>query len=46
MGLVVLGAKVPHINYPFLAICLFLVQNQKMVIGFINQLPVAFEEGC
>jgi hypothetical protein len=46
MGVAVVVVNVPHTNYELIAIYLFMVQNRKMVVGSIDQLSVAFEEGC
>jgi hypothetical protein len=41
MGMEVTTVDVPHINYPLLVVCHFLMQNKKMVIGLIHQLPIS-----
>jgi uncharacterized membrane protein len=43
-GLAIIVANIPRINYALLAICFFLMQNRKMVINSINQLPATFGE--
>jgi hypothetical protein len=45
MGLMDVGAIVPHTNYPLLLVYHFSILNRKMVIGLTNQLPIVFEEG-
>jgi hypothetical protein len=42
MVLEVIVTDVPHTNFPLLAICPFLVQNQKMVGGSTDQLCIVF----
>jgi hypothetical protein len=46
MGLANVVAIIPYTNCPLLVIYIFSIQNQKMVVGSTNQLPIAFEEGC
>jgi hypothetical protein len=45
MGLVVIIVGVLYTNCPLLAIYPFSVQNQKKVVGLIEQVLVTFKEG-
>jgi hypothetical protein len=45
MGLVIVVLNLSHTNNPLLIVHPFSVQNQKMVVGLIDQVLVAFEKG-
>ncbi len=45
MGLMDVVVIVPHTNCPLLIVYRFSILKRKMVIGLLNQLPIAFEKG-